>query len=293
MDFVAFKTKALTHPVPRQYYAGQRRHAVELPDNIIIYARSEMPERRNLHRGLAHHRHVLFFVLEGHGSVLIGSERFLVAPGQMIFIPPHREHLMLSDEKGICFLYVSFEMAESVLYEKFTNRPIEMVDGIEKYLDDLLDCHLGENSEDLFHATRAALDILQILNCLAECDAVSGRLRSAPPGTAVPDRPDQPLFVCEPRQNPRYRGIVPSFRLFDDSSAAALPQLHGDDRRRIFPGHPPRPRPDAAAPADRFDRKNRRKLRILIALRLFRRLPPAREVHAGRIPPQVSEEIIA
>jgi hypothetical protein len=30
-------------------------------------------------------------------------------------------------------------------------------------------------------ATRAALDILQILNCLAECDAVSGRLLSAPP----------------------------------------------------------------------------------------------------------------
>ncbi len=181
MNFADFKTKALTHPVPRQYYAGQRRHAVELPDNIIIYARSEMPERRNLQRGLAHHRHVLFFVLDGHGSVLVGSERFVVSPGQMIFIPPHREHLMLSDEKGICFLYVSFEMAESAIYEKFANRPIEMVDGIEKYLDDLLDCHIGENSEDIFHATRAALDILQILNCLAECDAVSGRLLSAPP----------------------------------------------------------------------------------------------------------------
>lgn len=182
------------YPVPGQFFAGQRRYEAALPDNIMIFCRRLRQPRPHL-EPLAHHRHVLFFALRGEGSIIINGERFVIETGTMLLIQPHQMHLLLSPQRDLNWLYVTFEAEEGEAWDGFANHPLPFSDRIGPYLEDLLDCGITEYGVDRHQGMRAALNILQILNTLAEESArQSGGPARVKPQQQLVDRVNRHLF---------------------------------------------------------------------------------------------------
>ena len=170
------------YPSPRQYFVGQSRYAVELPDNILIFCRRDGSHA--LQVPIAHHRHVLLLVLAGNGSVIINGERFDLRPAHLLLLLPHQMHLMLFEHPRINWLYVTFEAPENPCWDPIANQPLPFPETAAPYLQDLIQCDIREYGNDPFTGMRAALNILQLLNTvLAEMrrdDAIPRRATAEP-----------------------------------------------------------------------------------------------------------------
>ncbi len=180
-------------PSPRQYFVGQSRYAAELPDNILIFCRSDGSHA--LQAPIAHHRHVLLLVLEGNGSVIINGERFDLRPDHLLLLLPHQMHLMLFEQSRINWLYVTFEAPETPCWDPMANQPHPFPETAVPYLQDLIQCDIREYGNDAFTGMRAALNILQILNAvLSEVRRSRAATRAATAELNLADRVNRYLY---------------------------------------------------------------------------------------------------
>lgn len=101
-------------PEPRNYYAGCRRPAVDLPDNLLVFCRRSETE---LHDGSLqphfHHRWVLIVPLRGAGTVHLDGRAHALRPGMTLLVPPLRLHRYSRvDDGAIVWLFVTFDLTE-------------------------------------------------------------------------------------------------------------------------------------------------------------------------------------
>jgi AraC-like DNA-binding protein/mannose-6-phosphate isomerase-like protein (cupin superfamily) len=111
-SLTALARRAARLPAPRDYYAGRRRPALDLPDNLLLFCRHSAAE---LHDGSLqphfHHRWVLIVVLRGAGIVHLDGRGHALRPGMTLLVPPLRLHRYRRVTGGkIVWLFVTFDL---------------------------------------------------------------------------------------------------------------------------------------------------------------------------------------
>ncbi|MFA6289493.1 MAG: AraC family transcriptional regulator [Opitutaceae bacterium] len=120
--FAALAASTRRLPSPDSPLHGKRRPAPPLPENIICFQRRSGAELNRPHTGRAmHHRHVLIVPLRGKGVVCADDRELPLAPGKGLVILPYQYHHYAHADKGLHWLFITFEYAQGVTMEPLRN----------------------------------------------------------------------------------------------------------------------------------------------------------------------------
>ena len=93
---------------PQDYMVGLSSSAISLPDNIILFKRSERFKGGDL--GAAHSRFVLILSLVGEGTVILEDRAFRLHAREGILVHPFQYHRYANMSKGLRkWLFITFE----------------------------------------------------------------------------------------------------------------------------------------------------------------------------------------
>ena len=128
LDQVTQATAPLLGRVPQSYFQGIRSNQLCLPDNIVVFLRSdrETLNQRNF-ESRPHHRHVLIVNCMSAGSVSVDGAVYHLHPGEAFLIAPFQFHFYLEvQHPSISWLFLTFETATPGAFASFVNQPIAL-----------------------------------------------------------------------------------------------------------------------------------------------------------------------
>lgn len=117
-----------------RYYVGRGPLSMPVPTNLLMFTRQE----REILIGSAtsHHRFVLVVNAGGAGTVVLDDVLLPFSPGQAILILPYQYHHYTNlREDPLCWLFITFESAESKYYELLRYRPTRQNEAIRGHVE--------------------------------------------------------------------------------------------------------------------------------------------------------------
>jgi AraC-like DNA-binding protein len=97
-------------PEPDDYFEGLRRPAEPLPDNVLLFTRTEDRHLRAAQAASAfHQRWVLIMALRGAGTVERDRVPCRLSPGAALLVPPLHLHAYTDVARRPCWLFVTFD----------------------------------------------------------------------------------------------------------------------------------------------------------------------------------------
>jgi len=94
---------------PADYYQGRRHGIIGLPDNILLFTRTDTVTLRSSIRDF-HHRNVLVIPLKGSGCITVDGKSMALKPGRCGMIKAYQfHHYTEFPTTGIVWLFITFE----------------------------------------------------------------------------------------------------------------------------------------------------------------------------------------
>lgn len=157
-----FKDLSKSLPEPESYYRGLDLAVRPRCHNLIGFLRRD---RRNLlQKHLAnrsHHRHVLLFVQETGGSIMVDGLEIPLKPGQAYWVKPFQFHHYVNlEEEAIRWLFLTFELDDSASEQiDPSHHAITLDDQALHYWKLVLDCLTAQD-------TRKQVEALPLVDAL-------------------------------------------------------------------------------------------------------------------------------
>jgi AraC-like DNA-binding protein/mannose-6-phosphate isomerase-like protein (cupin superfamily) len=126
---------------PASYYRGTGPLTIEVPRNVLVFARNR---RDDLHGSSTlqyhyHHRFVLICDAGGRGTVIVDGRRVELGEGQALLIFPHQyHHYVGTGSEPICWVYITFEVTVPEPLLPLRNQPVVLAQQTRGYLHELL-----------------------------------------------------------------------------------------------------------------------------------------------------------
>jgi AraC-like DNA-binding protein/mannose-6-phosphate isomerase-like protein (cupin superfamily) len=101
-------TKAVVNPT--DYYRGLRRRSESMPDNMLMFVRTQKEEVSPKSGGDAfHERWVLLVILAGTGELRLDRQPLKLKPGTVVLLAPLHLHGFVNVSEDIHWLFATFE----------------------------------------------------------------------------------------------------------------------------------------------------------------------------------------
>lgn len=124
-------------PEPRSYFKGLASGNFELPNNLVLFQRSQSSMlRQEQHH---HSRFVLIVNLRTEGVVVLDNRSLVLKPGEALVVFPHQFHHFLSPHaEAIRWLFITFELNQPDLVGSLRNRTNPLPESSFLYLSRLI-----------------------------------------------------------------------------------------------------------------------------------------------------------
>lgn len=111
-----------------------------LPENIVCFQRKSASELNRPRHGRAlHHRFVLIFALRTAATVCVDDRTLRLEPGEGLLVFPFQFHHYVNPQReALCWLFVTFELAEAGPMEPLRFRPFGLTPGIRSLLTEVV-----------------------------------------------------------------------------------------------------------------------------------------------------------
>lgn len=166
---------------PENSYCGVTHGVSDLPDNILLFVRTDGSLTRNnrLIPVNQHHRFVLVTALAGSGAGFVNGCHFVITPGQGMLVFPHQLHYFQYDCRDILWVMTTFELAHADPYQRLRDQVFTLSAPARDVLQ-----RLGERFWFLQRARTQRDDRLPLLTALLLAELGDTQPAVAPPHTA-------------------------------------------------------------------------------------------------------------
>jgi AraC-like DNA-binding protein len=165
---------------PRNYFAGTPRFRLGLPENVLLFHRSEARMLGPI--PACHHRFVLIVNCRTDGRVIVDARSFRLAEGYAILVFPHQFHHYLSIQAPrVNWLFITFEQRRAQHLLGLRNLPVAPGPRAWKILSDLVTTYRLPEKADRATADRTVLLAAELLNELVGATSRAGNETALPP----------------------------------------------------------------------------------------------------------------
>jgi AraC-like DNA-binding protein len=126
------------------YYAGSSTFSFALPENIILFNRTNSGQL--VGPTSYHHRYVMMLNYGGEMSVVVDNFIFVCSPGRAMLIFPNQfHHYIVNANKDIAWLFITFELHDEDLLKPLRNMPVPFAPA-NNYINLLVDLYATPSS---------------------------------------------------------------------------------------------------------------------------------------------------
>ena len=149
---------------PRDYQAGMPSPSpAALPENILLFSRYRARDLQTESSRHHHHRFVLLAATKGSGRILLDAKNHFLREGQALLFFPYQFHGYVDIDPRICWLFITFEVADSTSLGPLRDVPPRLLQEQElQLLSELVACWL-----DPARSSLVALHLALVLARLA------------------------------------------------------------------------------------------------------------------------------
>ncbi|MFA5205957.1 MAG: AraC family ligand binding domain-containing protein, partial [Lentisphaeria bacterium] len=112
-------------PAPANYYLGQVADCGDLPNNVLVFARSTFSTWEERHDS-AHHRFMLVVALRGTGELCVNERLLRLNTGETVVLFPHQLHHYINTHEERHWLFLTFEQAAAEPLLPLRNRTVRL-----------------------------------------------------------------------------------------------------------------------------------------------------------------------
>lgn len=125
---------------PEDYFTGIGKNRLPIPTDILLFLRTEKKKlQQEALQNRSHHRFVLSFNLGTEGHIHVDNLALPFNPGQALLILPYQfHHFSLPAAVKLKWLFCTFELEPRTFLEPMRNRVVDVGDGSQRVLEQVL-----------------------------------------------------------------------------------------------------------------------------------------------------------
>lgn len=136
---------------PEDYFTGIGKNQLPIPTDILLFLRTEKKKlQQEALQNRSHHRFVLCFNLGTEGHIHVDNLALPFNPGQALLILPYQfHHFSLLATMKLKWLFCTFELEPRTFLEPMRNRVVDVGEGTQCVLEELLKAWHASRPEQL------------------------------------------------------------------------------------------------------------------------------------------------